>query len=164
MGERGLVMQFIFSSALAGLVGAACMALFMTGLTRMRVVNADMIRAIGSLFSGSKEAALPVGGLVHAVSGVVFAMIYAKILGLFSVHGFWYTTAMSGLIGFLHGFVVFFLLINMVAEHHPLPEFREVGVGVAAAHLVGHIIYGLVVGMILGGMNWVSVVAPQSVS
>jgi hypothetical protein len=71
---------------------------------------------------------------------------------------------MSGLIGFLHGFVVFFLLINMVAEHHPLPEFREVGVGVAAAHLVGHIIYGLVVGMILGGMNWVSVVAPQSVS
>jgi hypothetical protein len=50
----------------------------------------------------------------------------------------------------------------MVAEHHPLPEFREVGVAVAAAHLVGHIIYGLVVGMILGGMNLISILAPPS--
>ena len=163
MGERGLVIQFIFGSALAGIVGAACMALFMTGVTWMRIVNADMIRAIGSLFTGSNEAALRVGGVVHAVSGIVFAMLYAMVLSLFSVHGFWYATAMSGLIGFVHGFVVFFVLINMVAEHHPLPEFREVGVGVAAAHLVGHIIYGLVVGMILGAMNLISVLAPPSV-
>jgi hypothetical protein len=162
MGERGLVIQFIFGSAFAGLVSATCMGLFMTGLTRLRVVNADMIRAIGSLFTGSNEAAFSVGSFVHAVSGIAFAMIYAMVLSLFSVHGFGYTTAMSGLIGFVHGFVVFFLLINMVAEHHPLPEFREVGVGVAAAHLVGHIIYGLVLGMILGAMNLISVLAPAS--
>jgi hypothetical protein len=153
MEESGLTIQFILAPAFAGLIAAACMVLFMTGLTRMHVVNADMIRAIGSLFTRSKAAALPVGGFVHAVSGIVFAMIYARVLSFFSVQGFWYTTVMSGLIGFVHGFVVFFLLINVVAEHHPLPEFREVGVGVAAAHLVGHIIYGLVVGMILGAMN-----------
>jgi hypothetical protein len=163
MEERGLVIQFIFGSAFAGLIGAACMALFMTALTRRRIVNADMIRAIGSLFTGSNDAALPVGGFVHAVSGIVFAMIYGTILSFFSVHGFWYATAMSGVIGLIHGFVVFFLLINMVAEHHPLPEFREVGVGVATAHLVGHIIYGLVVGMIIGGINLTSVLAPPSV-
>jgi hypothetical protein len=60
------------------------MALFMTGITRMHIVNADMIRAVGSLFTGSNETAVRVGGFVHAVSDVVFAVIYATVLSCYS--------------------------------------------------------------------------------
>ena len=43
-----------------------------------------------------------------------------------------------------------FVLVAAVAESHPLPEFREAGFSVAVAHWFGHIIYGLMVGAVIG--------------
>jgi hypothetical protein len=43
-----------------------------------------------------------------------------------------------------------FILVIAVAEHHPLPEFREAGFTVAVAHVVGHVVYGALVGLVLG--------------
>jgi len=52
--------------------------------------------------------------------------------------------------GVFHGLVVSFLLAVLVAEHHPIEQFQKAGSEVAAAHLFGHIIYGLIVGAVIG--------------
>ena len=48
------------------------------------------------------------------------------------------------------GHLANWLLVALVAEHHPIEKFQSAGLGVAAAHWVGHVVYGLVVGGIAG--------------
>jgi len=44
--------------------------------------------------------------------------------------------------------VVSFALVVLVAEHHPLERFQKAGMGVAVAHLLGHLVYGLIIGLL----------------
>jgi hypothetical protein len=69
---------------------------------------------------------------------------------LFSVHGFLSCEGAGTLIGFIHSAVVSFIPVAVVAENHPLPEFREAGFNVAIAHWAGHIVCGLLVGSVIG--------------
>ena len=48
--------------------------------------------------------------------------------------------------GAVHGYAVFFILIPLLAEHHPIEEVRGIGVGLSALYFLGHIFYGLTVG------------------
>ena len=50
--------------------------------------------------------------------------------------------AIGGLIGFVHGFMMAFVLIA-VSGSHPVERFRGAGFEIAGAHLVGHIAYGI---------------------
>ena len=50
--------------------------------------------------------------------------------------------------GLFHGMVVGFVGVITVAEHHPLEKFKKAGFTVAVAHLFGHIVYGLSIGLI----------------
>ena len=77
-------------------------------------------------------------------------MIYTILFSVLDLQGFYATTGAGLFIGFLHGFILSFILVTSVAEHHPLAEFREAGVGVALSHFLGHIIYGTLVGCIIG--------------
>jgi len=43
-----------------------------------------------------------------------------------------------------------FLLVVIVAEHHPIEQFHGAGFEVAIAHFVGHVIYGILVGLVVG--------------
>ena len=58
--------------------------------------------------------------------------------------------------GFVHGFVISFVLIAVVAGRHPVEQFRSAGFEVAAAHIVGHVAYGLGVGLVAGlaSLDW----------
>lgn len=150
MEHRVLIVQFLIVTCAAGLFGAACMAGLMKLLSRKGLVNTDMIVAVGSIFTKSLDSAGLVGGLLHAISGVIFAMVYALVMSLFGVHGLLTTIAVSGGMGAVHGFIMCFIMVASVAEHHPIPQFREAGMGVAVAHLLGHVMYGLGVGLILG--------------
>ncbi len=145
-----LVVQFLLVSLAAGITGTLCMTFFMHGFTRSGLANANMIEAIGSIFTKSENNALLVGGILHLVSGVIFAMIYALLLALLGVQGTFYSALVGLCIGAGHGFVLAFLLVVAVAEHHPLEKYREAGLGVAAVHFLGHIIYGAIVGTIVG--------------
>ncbi len=150
MDESVLVVRFLLTVLLAGLVGTGAMTLLMSLITRSGVANADMVRAIGSAFTGSLERALLVGGTVYVAGGVAFAVLYSLILGFFAVKGFWLTVVAATLLGFVHGFIMSFLLVVAIAERHPIERFREAGFAVAIAHLAGHVAYGLGVGLVLG--------------
>jgi len=153
MIPRAVMIQFLLEVLFAGLAGTAIMTSIMSLVTRAGLAKADMVRAIGSIFTGSLERSLLVGATLYTLGGIVFALLYTLVLSFVPVGGFWPTLGVSTLLGFVHGFVMSLLLVVTVAEHHPVERFRESGFAVALAHLVGHISYGAGVGAVLGAFG-----------
>ena len=58
---------------IAGILGTACMTLFLQIITKLGIANADMVRAIGSLFTKTLKSAFSFGITLHMVSGIIFA-------------------------------------------------------------------------------------------
>ena len=148
------IVQFLVITTLAGIVATGGMTLFMTTLTRSGITNADMVRAIGGIFTKSEdEEALMLGSLLHLVSGISFAMVYTLVLVYFKVPQGLATVGGTMLLGAFHGFVLSFLLVIAVAENHPVSRFQDAGFGVAVAHFLGHILYGFLVGAVLTALD-----------
>ncbi|MEO8398821.1 MAG: hypothetical protein ABI550_03290 [Ignavibacteriaceae bacterium] len=141
---------YIWLSIVAGIIGTTGMTLFLYVVTKSDVANADMVKAIGSLFTKSLQSATGVGLVIHFISGIIFAFFYILAISAFQVQGFLSNVGAGLLIGFIHGAVVSFLLVASVAEHHPLPQFQKAGFSVAAAHWIAHLIYGLLIGIVIG--------------
>ncbi|MGH7808035.1 MAG: hypothetical protein ACRENT_08060 [Thermodesulfobacteriota bacterium] len=134
----------------AGLAGTLGMSLFMWFIHRSGIANADMIRAIGSMFTDSYENAFTPGLIIHFIVGTIIAFFYVLLINLFSPTSHIYSILTGAMIGLFHGVAFAFVLVISVAEHHPLEQFRDAGFEVAIAHLAGHIIYGLIVGTMVG--------------
>jgi uncharacterized membrane protein YagU involved in acid resistance len=140
----------IFQTILAGLIGTAAMSSALYLLHWRGLAEADMIRAIGSIVTRNEANALPLGVAIHFVSGVVFAFLYILVWSTLPIDQFGQYVLLGLVTGFAHGLVVSFSLVILVAEHHPLERFQQAGMGVAVAHLVGHVVYGLLVGIVAG--------------
>ena len=143
-------MKSILVIILSGILGTSGMSLVMWLITRSGLANADMIGAVGSIYTRSSENALLPGIIMHFTAGIIFAFLYVVFLSLFSLGSVGAYIGMGAMTGVFHGLVVSFILVVLVAEHHPLEQFRKGGSEVAVAHLVGHIIYGLIVGAVIG--------------
>ncbi len=140
-------------TVVAGIAGTLCMSVLMSIIHSTGIANADMIRAIGSMFTRSYENSFTLGVVIHFLFGIIIAFIYVLLINLLSPGSVGYSILTGGMIGLFHGVAVAFLLVIAVAEHHPLEQFRNAGVEVAVAHLVGHIVYGLIVGAVVGVLN-----------
>ena len=115
-------------------------------ITRMQLANADMIRALGSIYTRNYDNSLRPGLIFMLLSGALFSFIYYLIIAFF-VPTPGIATVLAGLaMGLFHGMVVSLGLVVLIAEHHPLEKFREAGLTVAASHVVGHVVYGFTVG------------------
>jgi len=132
----------ILETIIAGIAGTALMSLVMTLVHRADWARADMIRALGSYFTDSYERSVAPGLLVHYIAGIVLAFPYVIVLDGLDVLSPWGAMAIGGLIGFVHGFMMAFVLIA-VSDSHPVERFRGAGFEIAGAHLVGHIAYGI---------------------
>jgi uncharacterized membrane protein YagU involved in acid resistance len=143
-------MELVIKTIFTGIVGTAGMSLVMWLITRSGLANADMIRAIGSIFTRSYENAFTPGIIIHFIVGTIIAFFYVVLISIFSPTSVATSLGTGAIIGIFHGVVFSFLLVILVAEHHPLEQFREAGSEVAIAHLAGHIIYGLIVGTLVG--------------
>ncbi len=143
-------METIILIIVAGILGTAGMSITMWAITQTRLANADMIRAVGSIITRSYENAFFPGLLAHFTVGILIAFVYAAFLNLFTLSSPASYAGMGALLGTMHGLAVTFALVIMVAEHHPLEQFRTAGAEVAIAHMVGHIVYGLIVGLVIG--------------
>jgi hypothetical protein len=142
--------SLLLSGIVAGVLGTAGMTGVMYLIDRAGLANAKMEIAIGSLITKSSTNARPVGLLIHFAAGMFFAILYVALFHALKVHAMLQSFGLGIIVGFVHGFVMSFLLVIAVAEHHPLPEFREAGFGVAVAHIVGHVVYGALVGLVIG--------------
>jgi len=143
-------MKSILVIILSGILGTSGMSLVMWLITRSGLVNADMIRAVGSIYTRSYKNALLPGIIMHFTAGIIFAFLYVVFLSLFSLGSVGAYIGMGAMTGVFHGLVVSFLIVVLVAEHHPIEQFQKAGAEVAVAHLFGHIIYGLIVGAVIG--------------
>ena len=133
---------------IAGIVSTFLMVIFLELVTRTKLANADMVRAIGSIVTRSYDNALVPGLVIQFGFGIIFAFIYFGILSYFNSSIGLNGVLGGGLMGLFHGVVVGFVGVITVAEHHPLTKFKQAGFTVAVAHLFGHIVYGLSIGII----------------
>jgi len=141
--------MFVILAIVAGLTGTLFMSLVMWFIHGKGWANADMIRAVGSMVTHRYDNSLLPGLVLHAVAGCFFAVPYLLLMRAIGVTN-WFVMAQVGLaIGTLHGAAMVFVLMAM-AEKHPVERFRNAGPAVGWAHVVGHMAYGIGVGLAVG--------------
>jgi len=144
-----MLVTFIMTCLVAGVLGGLAMegALWLIG--RAGWAKADMIVALGSMFTKSRETAWRVGAILHTVSAIGFAVLYTLLMHALGATEMPWSGALGVGVGFLHGLIVSLGLVWVVAEQHPLEEFNEAGLAIGLSHIVGHVAYGAVVGLVV---------------
>ncbi len=149
MDPVNLLTRYLLTSVGAGLTGGLIMSAVMAVIDRSDVPGRNMVVALGSLLTRSKENARLVGLILHAAAAVIYGLVYTWLLIVLDLQG-WPTAFFGGLgLGIFHGIVVSLSLVWVVADQHPLPEFRETGPLVFIEHFAGHAAFGVTVGLVL---------------
>ena len=143
-------MNPVIATIIAGIVGTTGMSIVLWAITRSGIANASMIRAIGSIFTGSYDNSFGPGLIANFIAGIFIAFAYTLLISLFSPVSIAAAIGAGAMIGVFHGVAFGFILVIAVAEHHPLEQFRDVGFQVALSHFVGHVVYGILVGTVIG--------------
>lgn len=138
------------SPFLGGVLGTAAMTVFLLFPRWLKLGNVDVIRAVGALYTGKVENASQPGAVIHAVSGIFFAYVYAGVIVLSKLPVVWWV---FGLAGLLHGVVVMLLVSIVVMEHHPLARYHDRGPMTGFMQLLAHGVYGIVVGIVVQAMH-----------
>ena len=138
----------LFLGAICGLVGAFAMTSFMSAVSAAFSKRVDMARALGSYFTGKAEGSGGLGRLIHSVSGLIFGMIYFAIMQMMGALVFPYAIFLGIGFGFFHGLVMSYGLMFYASERHPIEEYRKATLEEGLLHLVGHIIFGGVAGLL----------------
>ncbi len=150
MNSIMFVVTPLLTALIAGVLGLVAMEVVFWLIGRLGWAKADMILALGSLFTKSRDSGFHVGLIIHATSAIVFALLYT--LGLMAI-GFTAlpNSLMLGLgAGVLHGIMVSLALVWVVSDHHPLEEFKDADFAIGLSHVVAHAAFGAVVGLVVG--------------
>jgi len=143
-------MRNLLFTLAAGPLATGGMSLFMAFVSAVGLANANMIRAVGSVWTKSYDNSLKPGLAIHFAVGMVLAFVYALFISLLNPGSLLEYVVGGVVFSTLHGLVVSFVLVVMVAQYHPIEKFQQAGSEVAVAHFAGHIIYGIIIGTILG--------------
>lgn len=134
--------------AICGLIGAFAMTSFMSAVSSAFSRRVDMARALGSYFTGKAEGSGGLGRMLHSISGIVFGMIYFAIMQAMGALVFPYAIFLGIAFGFFHGLFMSYMLMFYASERHPIEEYRKATLETGLLHLVGHIIFGGVAGLL----------------
>lgn len=150
MNVATFLLGYLGTAIVAGILGGLAMELAMWLISRAGLARGDMVLALGSLLTKSRENAYRVGIIVHATAAIGFGLVYTLLMITLG-----YTdmplSLMLGLgVGTLHGILVSLMLVWVVADRHPLEEFKEADLLVGLSHFAGHVAYGAVVGVVVG--------------
>ncbi|HVZ66127.1 MAG TPA: hypothetical protein VG936_16285 [Lacunisphaera sp.] len=150
MNVAMFVVRYLGTALVAGVLGGMAMEGSMWLIARVGLPRGDMILALGSLLTGSRANAYRVGVAVHVTAAIGFALVYTLLLVTlgFTRMPLSFVTGLA--VGALHGILVSLMLVWVVADHHPLEEFKEADLLVGLSHFAGHVAYGGVIGLIVG--------------
>lgn len=148
--EMSFNAQFVLYSALAGIVGAIGMSLILGLFGKVGWTRVNLVVAIGHLFVRPTGQAILVGGLVHCVAGIVFAMIYTNIFLLFNLSTFTAIFFVGLGLGWWHGVVASLIFVVSTVLYNPEGELRKVQFAGGPAYFVAHMVYGALVGLVIG--------------
>lgn len=148
MNDLRIITHFLFVALCSGLFGLAMMSVVIRFAAQYKLTTTGPVQAIGSLFSGKLESAHALGWIVHVFASILFGMLYTIFLSAITPPFPFLYIPISALLGAAHGFVVFFLLIPGLAEHHPIAIVREEGSAISVLYVIAHIAYGTGVGAV----------------
>lgn len=152
MNVAMFLLKYLCTSLVAGAVGGLAMELVMWLIARAGLARGDMILALGSLLTKARDNAYRVGFVIHAIAAVGFALVYTLLLVTLGYTQLPLSMAVGLGIGVLHGIIVSLMLVWVVADQHPLEEFKEADLLVGLSHVAGHAAYGAAVGFVVGIM------------
>ena len=144
------LVKYLGTALVAGVVGGLAMQLAMRLIGRGNELKGDMILALGSLITKSRDNAYRVGLIVHATAAIGFALVYTLLMVTLGYTGMPMSLMLGLGVGTLHGLIVSLMLVWVVADQHPLEEFKEADLLVGLSHMAGHVVYGGVIGLIVG--------------
>lgn len=145
-----MILSFLVTAVMAGVLGGLAMEAVLWVIGRGGWAKADMIVALGSLFTRSRANAWRVGITIHAFSAIAFAMIYTVLMLALHTTAMPLSMMLGAGIGLGHGLLVSLALVWVVAEQHPIAEYNEAGLAIGLSHIVGHVVYGAMVGFVVG--------------
>lgn len=149
MNTMMITAEAVFYAVLAGLLGAGAMWAAMRLIEKAGPPTGGMVVAVGSLITGKRENALPTGILVYLVAAVVFGLFYTMLMTRLHLTAWPHALFTGAGFGFFHGLVVSLGLVWIVSDNHPLSEFRKATPLVFLSHFAGHIVFGIVVGLVI---------------
>lgn len=150
MNSMTMIVNYLLTSVVAGALGGAAMIFVMGLMTRGGLARGNMIVALGGMVTRSRDNAFRVGVVLHSISAIGFAMVYAMLMLWIGATGMPPSLVVGLGVGLFHGLIVSLMLVWVVAEGHPFEEYNEAGLAVGLSHLVGHVVYGAVVGLVVG--------------
>lgn len=142
--------SFWVTVLVAGVLGALVVEGVLWVIGRRGWARADMIVALGSLVTRRRENAFAVGLVIHLIASVLFAFVYAALMGKLGFTELPSSMMLGIGIGFVHGLVVSLGLVWVVAEQHPLEEYNEAGLAIGLSHLIAHVAFGAALGLVVG--------------
>ncbi len=146
------MLRLVLMPIVSGFIATAGITAVLWVINKTGWTNADMVRALGSLITRSYTNALGVGLVIHFVSGTIIAAIYLHTFSILQLSNLPSEVLVGGLFGFGQGLIVGWCIIRF-ADRHPVPEFQQADFQVAAAHVIGHIVYGVLMGTAFGTMR-----------
>jgi len=146
------LVKYLSTSLIAGVLGGLAMQLAMWLIARANLAKGDMILALGSLITKSRDSAYRVGFIVHAVAAIGFGLVYTLLMVTLGYTHLPQSLTLGVGVGIGHGLLVSLMLVWVVSDQHPLAEFKEADLLVGLSHFAGHVAYGAVVGFVVGLM------------
>jgi len=142
--------KYLITAVVAGGGAGLTMELAMWLIARAGLAKGDMILALGSLVTKSRDNAYRVGLIIHATAAVGFSLVYTLLMFTLGCTQLPMSLMIGLWVGVLHGVLVSLMLVWVVADKHPLEEFKDADLLVGLSHLVGHVVYGGTVGLVVG--------------
>lgn len=144
------MVAFVLTALLAGALGGVAMELVMWIIAKVARSKGDMILALGSLLTKRREHAHRVGFIVHGAAALAFGLGYTLLLVTLGFTAMPISMMVGLGVGVLHGLLFSLGLVWIVADHHPLEEFKEADLLVGLCHLAGHAAFGAMAGAVVG--------------
>lgn len=144
------MLSFLVANTIIGIIATGAMSSFLWIITGLGIMNVDMIRAIGSIYTRSEDKAILPGMMMHFTAGIIFSYFYFFMFKIFpmSIEVPIMYVVLSFIVSMMHGLIVSLLLVVLVASHHPVEKYQKAGFGVAVYHFLAHLVYGLVLGIL----------------
>lgn len=148
----------LWQAIVAGLAGTIVMTLMVAAGKAMGMTKMDMPLMLGGMFTDDVDRASAIGQVIHFMNGAIFGIVYGALLAA-SDGG----VGIAVLIGLVHG-VIAIVVMPMMGAMHPrvaaegVPDGfpliapglggRNFGTGTPMGLVVGHLLYGLVFGLV----------------
>jgi len=149
----------VFGLLATSVLTAVMIAAQMAGLTRL-----DLPLVLGTLVTPDPDKARVAGFFIHLAAGQAFALGYAAVFALLGQATWW----LGALLGLLHVAVALTVILPLLPGVHPRMATTRAGLSTTAAleppgllglnygiqtpavAVVAHVIYGAVLGLLLG--------------